>query len=190
MYELYAWPFADAVHAGVASVMCSYNLVNNSQACQNSYLLNHVLKGNLGFQGYVMSDWQATLGGVPAVLAGLDMTMAGDIVFDDGISYFGPNLTIAVLNGTVPQWRLDDMAVRIVAAWYYVEADTKITESPNFQSWTFNTHGSTHYHVGPQWGISQINEHVDVRHHHGAFCLLYTSPSPRDGLLSRMPSSA
>ncbi|KAG9851779.1 glycoside hydrolase family 3 protein, partial [Aureobasidium melanogenum] len=36
LHELYVWPFADAVKAGVASVMCSYNLVNNSQACQNS----------------------------------------------------------------------------------------------------------------------------------------------------------
>ena len=43
-------PFADAVHAGVASFMCSYNLLNNSQACQNSYLLNHILKEELGFQ--------------------------------------------------------------------------------------------------------------------------------------------
>jgi len=43
-------PFADAVKAGVASFMCSYNLLNNSQACQNSYLLNHILKEELGFQ--------------------------------------------------------------------------------------------------------------------------------------------
>nr|OQO20788.1 hypothetical protein B0A51_11194 [Rachicladosporium sp. CCFEE 5018] len=168
LHELYVWPFADAVKAGVASVMCSYNLVNQSAACQNSYLLNQVLKNELGFQGYVMSDWQATLGGVSSVLAGLDMTMAGDIVFDDGISYFGPNLTIAVLNGTVPQWRLDDMAVRIVAAWYFVESDTKVTEEPNFQSWTFDTFGSTHFHVGPQWGTKIVNQHVDVRREHGA----------------------
>jgi beta-glucosidase-like glycosyl hydrolase len=36
--------------------MCSYNLVDNHQACQNSYLLNHVLKSKLGFQGYVMNN--------------------------------------------------------------------------------------------------------------------------------------
>ncbi|CRK20004.1 hypothetical protein BN1723_012015 [Verticillium longisporum] len=33
MHELYAWPFADSIKAGVASVMCSYNMVNNSYAC-------------------------------------------------------------------------------------------------------------------------------------------------------------
>jgi hypothetical protein len=37
--------------------MCSYNQVNNSQACQNSYILNYLLKGELGFQGFVVSDW-------------------------------------------------------------------------------------------------------------------------------------
>ena len=46
--------------------------------------------------------------------------MPGDQTFDSGNSYWGANLTIAVLNGTVPQWRLDDMAVRIMAGYYYV----------------------------------------------------------------------
>ncbi|KAI4738420.1 glycoside hydrolase family 3 protein [Aureobasidium sp. EXF-12298] len=166
LHELYVWPFADAVNAGVASFMCSYNLVNNSQACQNSYLLNHVLKSELGFQGYVMSDWQATAAGVPAILAGLDMTMAGDIRFGDGLSYFGPNLTIAVLNGTVPQWRLDDMVTRILAGWYLVGGDTEVPQ-PNFQSWTPDTFGAVHAHVGSTWGTGLVNQHVDVRREHG-----------------------
>lgn len=51
LHELYAWPFADAVRAGVAGVMCSYVQGNNSDSCQNSYLLNHILKGEMGFQG-------------------------------------------------------------------------------------------------------------------------------------------
>jgi beta-glucosidase len=75
--EVYAWPFQDAVRAGVGSVMCSYNQVttsccdrklsvpfyadccreiNNSYACQNSYLLNGVLKDEFQFQGFVVSD--------------------------------------------------------------------------------------------------------------------------------------
>lgn len=35
------------------------------------------------------------------------MSMPGDVLFDSGSSYWGANLTVAVLNGTVPQWRLD-----------------------------------------------------------------------------------
>jgi len=57
IHELYLWPFADAVKAGVASVMCSYNRVNGTYACENSKILNGLLKEELGFQGYVMSDW-------------------------------------------------------------------------------------------------------------------------------------
>jgi beta-glucosidase len=77
MHELYLWPFANSVRAGVASVMCSYNRLNASYACQNSHLLNGLLKTELGFQGYVMSDWLATHAGVDAINAGLDMEMPG-----------------------------------------------------------------------------------------------------------------
>lgn len=57
MHELYLWPFADAVHAGAGCVMCSYNRLNNSYACQNSKSLNGLLKTELGFEGFVVSDW-------------------------------------------------------------------------------------------------------------------------------------
>jgi len=49
-----------------------FNRVNNSYACQNSKTQNGILKTEMGFQGYVMSDWNAVHGGVAPVLAGLD----------------------------------------------------------------------------------------------------------------------
>ena len=55
--------------------MCSYNKANNSQMCLNSYLQNYILKGELGFQGFIMSDWSAQHSGVASAFAGLDMTM-------------------------------------------------------------------------------------------------------------------
>ena len=57
--------------------MCSYNQINNSYGCQNSYMLNYLLKNELGFQGFVVSDWAAQHSGVSSSLAGLDMTMPG-----------------------------------------------------------------------------------------------------------------
>lgn len=51
MHELYLWPFQDAVRAGTASIMCSYQRINNSYGCQNSKTLNGLLKTELGFQG-------------------------------------------------------------------------------------------------------------------------------------------
>jgi len=47
--------------------MCSYQQVNNSHACQNSKLLNGLLKDEVDFQDFVMSDWQAQHSGVDAV---------------------------------------------------------------------------------------------------------------------------
>jgi len=127
MHEIYMWPFANAARARAASFMCSYNRINGSHSCQNSYVLNHLLKIELGFQGYVMSDWGATHGGVASVESGMDMTMPGGFtlygeLWTEG-SYFGKNLTEAVNNGTVSVDRLDDMIVRIMTPYYWLNQD-------------------------------------------------------------------
>ncbi|KAI2639949.1 glycoside hydrolase family 3 protein [Hypomontagnella submonticulosa] len=165
MHELYLWPFVDAVRAGVGSIMCSYNQVNNSYACQNSKTLNGLLKGELGFQGFIMSDWQAQQSGVASAAAGLDMTMPGDTVFNSGLSYWGTNLTLAVLNGTVPQYRVDDMAMRIMAAYFKVGKTLDNQVPINFDSWTRDTFGPVHFAVNE--GHQQINWHVEAQADHG-----------------------
>jgi len=53
LHELYAWPFMDAIKAGVGAVMTSYNDVNGSACSQNSKLINGILKDEFGFQGLV-----------------------------------------------------------------------------------------------------------------------------------------
>ena len=146
--------------------MCAYNQVNNSYSCQNSYLLNHLLKNELGFQGFVMSDWMAQHSGVSAALAGLDQSMPGDTVFNTGRSYWGANLTLAVLNKTVPEWRLNDMATRIMAAYYKVGSDDAATADINLNSWSGDTYGPIHYYQQKGWG--KINNHVNVRRDHGS----------------------
>ena len=143
--------------------MCSYNNINNSLACQNSYLMNGLLKDELGFQGFIMSDWGAQYTGMASALAGLDMTMPGDASFSSENSFWGTNLTVAVLNGTLPEWRLDDMATRIMAAYYYVGRDGA-AEPTNFNSWATETYGYSHYYGQAGYGL--INQHVDVREEH------------------------
>jgi len=59
LHEIYLPPFAAAVAAGVASIMCSYNVVNGEYACGNGDTLNSILRGELHFQGFVTSDWGA-----------------------------------------------------------------------------------------------------------------------------------
>lgn len=50
--------------------------------------MNYLLKGELGFQGFVMSDWQAQGAGVQSAISGLDMAMPGDTLFDTGVAYW------------------------------------------------------------------------------------------------------
>jgi beta-glucosidase len=170
LHELYAWPFGDAVKAGVASVMCSYNMVNNSYGCSNSKLLNGILKDELGFQGFVVSDWLAQRAGVATALAGLDMTMPGDgLKWQDGKSLWGPELTRSVLNGSVPVERLNDMVTRIVAAWYQMGQDDPSRfnhTQPNFSSWTNETKGVFSPGSPSDQQEVVVNEFVDVQSNH------------------------
>lgn len=76
LHEIYAAPFADAAKAGVASIMCSYNKVNGAYACGNPDTLQKLLKQEIGFRGFVVSDWGANH--APTfVNDGLDLEMAG-----------------------------------------------------------------------------------------------------------------
>jgi beta-glucosidase len=142
MHELYLWPFMDALRAGGASVMCSYNRVNNSDACQNSKVLNGLLKEELGFQGFVVSDWFMQQSGVASALAGLDMVMPAAPYWTDG------NLTQMVNNGSVPMARLDDMATRIIAPWFKIGSQSEGGERPGF---------------GIPASLTQAHEFVDAR---------------------------
>lgn len=110
-----------------------------------------------------MTDWSGQHSGVSSALAGLDMTMPGESVMFTGDSFFGPNLTISVLNGTVPQWRVDDMAVRIMTAYYKVHRDAHKVPV-NYNSWQTSEYGYTHFAVKEGWG--KINEFVNVRGNH------------------------
>jgi beta-glucosidase len=94
-----------------SSVMCSYNKVNGDWACENDWLLNHVLKGAWHFPGFVVSDWDGTHSTEKAVMAGLDMQMPGD-------EYFGAALKEAVTSGRVPLQRLDDMVHRVLRSMF------------------------------------------------------------------------
>lgn len=71
--ELYVPPFAAAVRAGVGSFMCAYNRVNGTYACSSRAMLRGLLKTELGFGGWVMSDWEACH--ARGLGAGLDQEM-------------------------------------------------------------------------------------------------------------------
>ncbi|KAK5991544.1 Beta-glucosidase cel3A [Cladobotryum mycophilum] len=131
IHELYAWPYVDAVHANVAAVMCSYNKINGNWACENEYVMDEILKGHLGFPGYIMSDWNAQHTTTQSANTGLDMTMPGTDFSGNNVLW-GPQLVNAVNNRSVNSTRVDDMVTRILAAWYLTGQDKGGYPSVNF----------------------------------------------------------
>ncbi len=112
LQEIYTRPFAIAQrrsHPG--SMMCSFNRVNGISACEHP-ALNTILKQQLRFRGFVMSDYNATPSTVQAANNGLDQEQPGDQ--GPGSANFGERLLAAVAEGQVSQARLDDMALRIL----------------------------------------------------------------------------
>lgn len=168
LHELYAWPFAESIRSGVGAAMIAYNAVNGSACSQNSYLINTVLKDELGFQGFLMSDWLAQISGVPSALAGLDMSMPGDIhtiPLVTAQSYWMYEYSRAVLNGSIPVDRLDDSVTRILAAWYQMGQDKDYPE-PNFSTNTLDAEGDLYPGAWPNSPKGVVNEFVDVQGDH------------------------
>ncbi|KAH7123150.1 glycosyl hydrolase family 3 N terminal domain-containing protein [Dactylonectria macrodidyma] len=122
LHELYLWPFANAVKAGTATIMCSYNRVNGNYSCANPELLS-ILKDELAFPGYVVSDWYATHETTSFANAGLDVEMPGNVSSLAGPAYFGDLLLEAVNNGTVSKARLVNMAERLLTPYFALRQD-------------------------------------------------------------------
>jgi beta-glucosidase len=119
--------FQMGIEAQPGSVMCSYNKVNGTYACQNKYLLTDILKTEWGFKGWVMTDWGAQTDPVTSALAGLDQISAG--VTEQGnpnpffgkVPDFGQPLRQAIASGSVPASRRDDMVHRILRSMFAVD---------------------------------------------------------------------
>ena len=106
-----------AIKAGALIVMASYNSWNGVKLHANHYLLTEILKGRLGFDGFVVGDWNAheEIPGctkyrcAAAILAGVDMLMA-----PDSWRELYKNTLAQVRSGEIPQARIDDAARRIL----------------------------------------------------------------------------
>ena len=109
MREIYLPAFEAAVTKGhVDAVMNSYNLINGVHATQNEFINLDVLKGEWGFKGILMSDWDATYDGVAAANNGLDLEMPSPKFMNE------KNLLPAVKNGEVKESTIDDKILRLL----------------------------------------------------------------------------
>jgi beta-glucosidase len=115
--ELFLPPYQAVVEAGAQSIMVSFSSWNGVKLHGHSYLLTEVLKGELGFEGFLVSDWQGIdqvhpdyyTAVVTAINAGVDMNM---------VPYqyirFIDTMTLAVQRGDIPLERIDDAVYRIL----------------------------------------------------------------------------
>jgi beta-glucosidase len=109
--EIYFPAFEIAVTgARPASVMCSYNAINGTPASQHEWLLTEILRGDWGFEGFVVSDWGAVGDPVASLRAGLDLEMPGTR------GRTAAALAGAVAAGTLSEADLDRAAGRILRA--------------------------------------------------------------------------
>jgi len=121
--KMYLPPYRAAIKAGVGSIMVSYSSWNRAKMHGNKYLLTDVLKGELHFDGFLVSDWAAIDQISPdyksdveqSINAGLDMVM---IPYGPGKANnyveFIDDLKDLVAAGKVPPSRIDDAVRRIL----------------------------------------------------------------------------
>ncbi|WYZ33836.1 hypothetical protein EsH8_I_000112 [Colletotrichum jinshuiense] len=115
IHELYSWPFADGVQAGMMAVMCGMTRVNGTLSCENNGLVSSLLKKEMGFLGLVFPDVNSQSTSYGSANAGLDYGSS---------SYWTEDiLNAGISNGSFTQERLDDMAVRNVIGYYHVGLD-------------------------------------------------------------------
>lgn len=107
--EIYLPAFETSVKkAQPWTVMCSYNRINGVYASENEELLSDILRGEWGFEGFVMSDWGATADRARGLLAGLELEMPGCGGVNDA------KLVEAVRSGELDEAVLDRAAARVL----------------------------------------------------------------------------
>jgi len=108
LHEIYLPHFKRCIEEGAAAVMSAYNKVNGVYCGHNPHLLRDILKGEWGFQGFVMSDFLwGIYDAAAAIEGGLDMEMPFSL-------HYRAHLKKLVKKGAVPESWIDDAVLRIL----------------------------------------------------------------------------
>lgn len=119
LMEKHGTPYIDAIAAGVQSIMISFSSINGTQMHNNPYWITNILKDTMGFDGFVLSDWEAYTRNPGdydsqvrlAINAGLDMLLApyqSWQIFE--------TVTMSIEQGLITQERIDDAVRRVLRA--------------------------------------------------------------------------
>ncbi|KAL3481326.1 glycoside hydrolase superfamily [Aspergillus californicus] len=125
LHETYLWPFYDAVKNGLGAVMCAMTKVNGTLACENSDLLMSKLKTQLGFPGMVWPDTNGQNSAEGSALGGED--------YGSSSVWSTSTMNELLSNGTLTKSRLNDMVIRNMMGYYYVNLDNGLQPSKESQ---------------------------------------------------------
>jgi beta-glucosidase len=133
--EIYLPGFKAAVQeGGVLSIMSAYNKLRGTYCSHSAYLLDEILKEEYGFEGLVMSDWNAVKSTMGAVNVGLDIEMGTDldmqrrgVKVDFNKFHLGDTVITLVKNGMVEESAIDKKVRRILNVMFKIH---KFDERP------------------------------------------------------------
>ncbi|MCA2016205.1 glycoside hydrolase family 3 C-terminal domain-containing protein [Vibrio tritonius] len=109
--EMYLVPFESLVkNADIASIMCGFNKINGEYACENHHIITDILKGEWGYQGFVLSDFNSIQHGFEGAWAGTDLDMPSGLKFTES------TLQPYVESGALTQNVIDDKVKRNLRA--------------------------------------------------------------------------
>jgi beta-glucosidase len=128
LQEVYTRPWAPPVARDLASVMCAYNKVNGVYSCENAHLLIDILRGQLGFDGFVLTDFGASR---PRT----ESTIEGGTNMETGLEVaFGPRgtkIVDAVNAGTLSEALVDERVLEILRMYFeFGVFDNPLPETP------------------------------------------------------------
>jgi beta-glucosidase len=113
LHEVELRAFQAAIQqAHSATVMCSYNKVNGTYACENDMLLQKILRGQWGFRGYVLADYGAAHDTIASLNSGLDFEPWPPA------AYQPTEINAAVTTHAVSEQRLNTHVRNVLATWF------------------------------------------------------------------------
>ncbi len=169
------YPVTSKINHRYRELVLKLRGINDPKLAANKYLVTDVLKGELGFDGFAVSDWYGVYeieGGdykaaVTAINAGIDMVM---LPFD--YKAFIGNVTKAVKRGEIEEARIDDAVRRILRAKFAVglfdgpaASDAKVIGSPEHQALARRAVASSQVllkNEGAVLPLSKNNEHIKI----------------------------
>jgi len=118
--EVYLYAFEQAVKEGGAySLMGAYNEYYGTNANQSEHLVKNILKGEWGFDGVLLTDWNVDINTYDAAMNGLDLEMGTDVASYDDYFFAQPFLQM-IKEGKIPESVLDDKVRRVLRLMHRV----------------------------------------------------------------------